>query len=118
MTEGEKVVGNWYRIYRGVGTDGETYPGFTNSGGTQFFAFKLSADESRRDCFLFVSGPNGWSDDMQVVITDDYIDIYVESGTFTATDGSHTKTITIDEDAVITSFYAGYVKKLAFSAEE
>ena len=77
VTVGEKVAGNWYRIYRGSPSEGlelDCRDGFT---------FMATDNEDYWDNFAFDYGPYWSCEDFELVITDAYIDFHFVEGNYT-----------------------------------
>ena len=118
VEQGEVVVGNWYRIYRSA-TDGTRFYNFFLSDGTQFMAYSILTSSQYKFNYIFKSGPFGTLEGMKVVVTDDYIDVYLEEGTYILLDKGEPTTITctIDKDTTITGFTSGEVFRLVEADE-
>ena len=100
----EKVLGNWYRIYR---QNGLRHLRISNKGtlqNTSFYASKDAIDklygfyDDDRIATAFIL------DGMKVVYTEDYVDICFEKGTYYAVNAVNKKdgTVVIDEQTTIT----------------
>lgn len=117
---GEKIVGNWYRIYRPAAFQVETIYGFyfTNlyNGSSALANNFIALDVSCYDEIVFSSGV--WSiEGITYFCYDDYIDIYVMSGEYSVENGDNSMMI-IDETVVIEEFFEGsIVKRLVANAE-
>ena len=117
VVEGELAVGNVYRIYRSVASGTRLYlTGITCSVsaeenpmyGSLYFAASSEADSLE---YWFGAGWLGYKlEGMKVVQTIEYIDIYIEAGTYNLSNGE--ATITIAEDATVSSISGGTVKRL------
>ena len=105
VTAGEKVAGNWYRMYRSssinlIIVDEITFIAYDQS---QFY-----------DNFIFMSGPLAYADGLEVVITDEYIDIYFVEGTYTVIDRTSERvdTLTITADTTMSFVDSSAVYRL------
>ena len=126
VVEGELAVGNVYRIYRSIASGTRLYlTGITCSVsaeedpmyGSLYFGASSEADSLE---YWFGAGWLGYKlEGIKVVQTAEYIDIYIEAGTYvlggTATE--ETVTITIAEDATVASISGGVVKRLVATEE-
>ena len=93
VTDGEKVAGNWYRIYRPAKPSIEgnfntvefqlsNAPVTTWDYSTDLKLMANSLGDNRMG-YVYGPGPMGYTlDGMDSVITDEYIDIYLELGTY------------------------------------
>ncbi len=101
VVKGESMVGNWYRIYRAEsGSDlGSLYT--TND--LSFLANSVSY--GYYDAYLFHSGPLATLDGLEVVYTDEYIDVHITNGTYTIIRNGivTSETVTIDENVKVSS---------------
>ena len=79
VVKGESMAGNWYRIYRvESGSDlGSLY----TTNGFEFLANSVSY--GYYDAYLFHSGPLATLEGLEVVYTDEYIDVHITNGTYT-----------------------------------
>ena len=116
VVKGELAVGNIYRIYRPNQENESSFSisGLTCSYNEEYYTdFRFAAEMiggTANQNEWFGMAWLGWTlDGMKATVTDLYIDIYIEAGTFTIS-GSD-ETITIAEDATI-SGWNGTVKRL------
>ena len=122
VVEGELAVGNVYRIYRSIASGTRLYlTGITCSVsaeedpmyGSLYFGASSEADSLG---YWFGAGWLGYTlSGMKVVETAEYIDIYIEAGTYNLSAGE--ATITIAEDATVSSISGGTVKRLVANEE-
>ena len=102
VVKGESMAGNWYRIYRAEsGSDlGSLYT--TND--LSFLANSVSYGYYY-DAYLFHSGPLATLEGLEVVYTDEYIDVHIINGAYTIIrNGTVTsETVTIDENIKVSS---------------
>lgn len=132
VTDGELVAGNWYRIYRKV------IDNFTES---SYVSFQLTNAPTKGDewyysdnlqimansyClstssvvvsggFVYGPGPMGYYlDNMEYIITNEYIDIYLEIGTYSIISSARILgTAEIKSDTTISiGQYGDYIKRL------
>ena len=101
VVKGESMVGNWYRIYRAEsGSDlGSLYT--TND--LSFLANSVSY--GYYDACLFHSGPLATLEGLEVVYTDEYIDVHFVCGTYTIIRNGivTSETVTFDENVKVSS---------------
>ena len=101
VEKGESMAGNWYRIYRVESSYDIGSLNTTNS--LSFLANSVSY--GYYDAYFFHSGPLAILDGLEVVYTDEYIDLHFVNGTYTIIrNGTVTsETVTIDENVKISS---------------
>ena len=101
VEKGESMAGNWYRIYRAEsGYDvGSLY---TTNG---FGLLANSVSYGYYDAYLFHSGPLATLDGLEVVYTDEYIDVHFVCGTYTIIRNGivTSETVTFDENVKVSS---------------
>ena len=101
VEKGESMAGNWYRIYRAESSYDIGSLHTTNS--LSFLA--NSESYGYYDAYFFHSGPLAILDGLEVVYTDEYIDLHFVCGTYTIIrSGAVTsETVTIDENVKVSS---------------
>lgn len=119
---GESVVGKWFRIYRSdmMQTTLTTVKGSTNGKSLDIMAYTYDQGDygihlQFRDTTVFNSGPNYKIEGLLTVVTDEYIDIYFEEGTFNVVhfeSGEIFDTITINETVIVDSDSLDRIKRL------
>ena len=102
VVKGESMSGNWYRIYRAESSYDIGSLHATND--LSFLANSVSYGYYY-DAYLFHSGPMATLDGLEVVYTDEYIDVHITNGTYTIIgNGTVTsETVTIDENMKVSS---------------
>ena len=102
VEKGESMVGNWYRIYRAESSYDIGSLHATND--LSFLANSVSYGYYY-DAYIFHSGPMATLDGLEVVYTDEYIDVHITNGTYTIIgNGTVTsETVTIDENMKVSS---------------
>ncbi len=102
VVKGESMAGNWYRIYRAESSYDIGSLRTTND--LSFLANSVSYGYYY-DAYLFHSGPMATLDGLEVVYTDEYIDVHITNGTYTIIgNGTVTsETVTIDENMKVSS---------------
>ena len=102
VVKGESMSGNWYRIYRAESSYDIGSLHATND--LSFLANSVSYGYYY-DAYLFHSGPMATLDGLEVVYTDEYIDLHITNGTYTIIgNGTVTsETVTIDENIKVSS---------------
>ena len=134
VEDGETIAGNWYRLIRPSPdvypcenvncptfcTDAEWTGDWYYMPELWFYAYPYCGDCSecnwRGDGFVSSAGPMGAElKEMKFFITDDYIDIYIEAGTYTCTTEANVQ-VTITELTTISVGDEGnYIKRIVFS---
>ena len=101
VVKGESMAGAWYRIYRAEsGYDvGSLY---TTNG---LWLLANSVSYGYYDAYLFHSGPLATLDGLEVVYTDEYIDVHITNGTYTIIRNGivTSETVTFDENVKVSS---------------
>lgn len=105
VVEGEAVAGNWYRIYRGeTFSDNAFYltgfGGNTQSARVSFYAVPASSDEH----YFMTTVPGSRLDGMAIIMTDEYIDFFIEEGSYIVSRTSAGAILEINADTAIESF--------------
>ena len=102
VEKGESMVGNWYRIYRAE--SGSDLCSLYTTNDLSFLANSVSYGYYY-DAYIFHSGPLATLDGLEVVYTDEYIDVHITNGTYTIIgNGTVTsETVTIDENVKVSS---------------
>ena len=102
VEKGESMAGNWYRIYRSESSYDIGSLHATND--LSFLANSVSYGYYY-DAYIFHSGPLATLDGLEVVYTDEYIDVHITNGTYTIIgNGTVTsETVTIDENMKVSS---------------
>lgn len=102
VVKGESMAGNWYRIYRVESSYDIGSLHTTND--VSFLANSVSYGYYY-DAYLFHSGPMATLDGLEVVYTDEYIDVHITNGTYTIIRNGivTSETVTIDENVKISS---------------
>lgn len=116
VVNGESVVGKWFRIYRpdSLYTCLTTVKGSTNGKSLQIMAYQFT-DLGYNYSTVFDSGPIYKIEGLLTVVTDEYIDIYFEEGTFnvvSSSSGEIYDTIIIDETVIVDSKALDSIKRL------
>ena len=101
VVKGESMAGNWYRIYRAE--SGSDLGSLYTTNGLGLLANSVSY--GYYDAYLFHSGPLATLDGLEVVYTDEYIDVHFVCGTYTIIrNGIVTyETVTFDENVKVSS---------------
>ena len=101
VVKGESMAGNWYRIYRAE--SGYDVGSFYTTNGLGFMANSVSY--GYYDAYLFHSGPLATLDGLEVVYTDEYIDVHFVCGTYTIIRSGivTSEIVTIDENVKVSS---------------
>lgn len=120
VVDGELVAGNWYRIYRPE-TDHVSFqlsnaPTVGESEGDWPYTqnLKLMASSSVDSCggYVYGPGPMGYVlNEMECVLGDEYIDVYLEVGVYTIGTDNATAEIT-EESTISLGEYGSYIKRL------
>ena len=102
VVKGESMVGNWYRIYR---VESSYDIGSLNTTNSLSFLANSVSYGYYYDAYIFHSGPMATLDGLEVVYTDEYIDVHITNGTYTIIrNGTVTsETVTIDENMKVSS---------------
>ena len=102
VVKGESMAGNWYRIYRAESSYDIGSLHTTN--GLSFLANSVSYGYYY-DAYLFHSGPMATLDGLEVVYTDEYIDVHITNGTYTIIRSGivTSETVTFDENVKVSS---------------
>ena len=101
VVKGESMAGNWYRIYRAESSYDIGSLHTTND--LSFLANSVSY--GYHDAYLFHSGPLAKLDGLEVVYTDEYIDVHITNGTYTIIRSGivTSETVTFDENVKVSS---------------
>ena len=105
VVEGETVAGNWYRIYRG-GTFSDNTFRLTGVGENAqaervaFYAVPTSSDEH----YFMTTVPGSRLEGMTIIMTDEYIDFFIEEGSYIVSRASVGAILEISADTTIESF--------------
>ena len=102
VVKGESMAGNWYRIYRAESSYDIGSLRTTND--LSFLANSVSYGYYY-DAYLFHSGPMATLDGLEVVYTDEYIDVHITNGTYTIIRNGivTSETVTFDENVKVSS---------------
>ena len=102
VVKGESMSGNWYRIYRAESSYDIGSLHATND--LSFLANSVSYGYYY-DAYIFHSGPMATLDGLEVVYTDEYIDVHITNGTYTIIRNGvvTSETVTIDENVKVSS---------------
>ena len=118
VIDGEKIAGNWYRIYRPTTKDYVTFNltnapiSFEYSENIILMASSGKDEYSNRLGYIYSAGPMGSTlNGMQSVIGDKYIDVYLEAGVYTYGTGDTTAEITA-ESTISLGNDGSYIKRL------
>lgn len=101
VVKGESMAGNWYRIYRAE--SGYDVGSLYTTNGLGLLANSVSY--GYYDAYLFHSGPLATLDGLEVVYTDEYIDVHFVCGTYTIIRSGivTSETVTFDENVKVSS---------------
>ena len=101
VVKGESMAGNWYRIYRAE--SGYNVGSLYTTNGLGLLANSVSY--GYYDAYLFHSGPLATLDGLEVVYTDEYIDVHITNGTYTIIRSGivTSETVTFDENVKVSS---------------
>ena len=101
VEKGESMAGNWYRIYRAE--SGYDVGSLYTTNGLGLLANSVSY--GYYDAYLFHSGPLATLDGLEVVYTDEYIDVHFVCGTYTIIRNGivTSETVTFDENVKVSS---------------
>ena len=101
VVKGESMAGAWYRIYRAE--SGYDVGSLYTTNGFEFLANSVSY--GYYDAYLFHSGPLAKLDGLEVVYTDEYIDVHFVCGTYTIIRSGivTSETVTFDENVKVSS---------------
>ena len=121
VVDGEYVAGNWYRIYRPEDTYIEIHlSAIWQGGGEDGEVVKLMANSLNPEWifngrgYLMMTAPEGLTfKEMKSYITDEYIDVYLETGVYEVDWNGEYITTSIDETTSISLRGSGeYIKRL------
>jgi len=101
VVKGESMAGNWYRIYRAE--SGYDVGSLYTTNGLGLLANSVSYGYN--DAYLFHSGPLATLDGLEVVYTDEYIDVHFVCGTYTIIRNGivTSEIVTLDENVKVSS---------------
>ena len=126
VVDGENVAGNWYRIYRPVSgyisyeLANAPITTWNYSLGLILMANCGTGEYSNSLGYVYGAGPMGYTlEGMDSSITDEYIDVYLEVGTYTIVGCSERGvTVEITEESTISLDDNGsYIKRLQISED-
>ena len=110
--EGEKIAGNWYRIYK-VDVVGDP----KNYGIILSYNIAIYYNSSGNGFYISPSGNvEGW-DDSYMIVTDDYLDVYIPLGLTVVFTGDTLADFIVTETTTLNLGSIANVKRLVFSAE-
>ena len=120
VTVGEAVAGNWYRIYRPTNSDWSSM-NLSNGSSAHFQVNGLKySNNAYYNNYIFYSGPLCRLDNMEAVICDEYIDVFLRAGAYGIINSSGSVVggpFKIEASTTISSFSKGKVFRLEFPAD-
>lgn len=118
VTEGEAIAGNWYRLYRPTDSNC-SWMKLSNGSSAYFQVNGLEySNNAYYNNYIFYSGPLYRLNNMEAVICDEYIDVFLRAGTYNVLNYSGTiaTSFIINADTTISSV-SGNVFRLEFPAD-
>ena len=112
VVESEEIAGNWYRIYK-VDVVGDP----KNYGIILSYNIAIYYNSSGNGFYISPSGNvEGW-DDSYMIVTDDYLDVYIPLGLTVAFTDDTAADFIVTETTTLNLGSSANVKRLVFSAE-